>query len=142
MSSTLLSKYCHGHLIIASHHVEFSFICFPNFTSLSTEVVTTDKLFHTPCPLIIQWKAVFLTLINMPLIYYEACMLDFSEIEQNVRHRNAEKQQSAEARRRVSRARHGQREVVVHHAVTQVGGAVVETRVLTQVLLTFDTHIV
>ena len=78
----------------------------------------------------------------MPLIYYEACMLDFSEIEQNARHRNAEKQQSAEARRRVSRARHGQREVVVHHAVTQVGGAVVETRVLTQVLLTFDTHIV
>ena len=79
-------------------------------------------------------------LIYMPLIYYEACMLDFSEIEQNARHRNAEKQQSAEARRRVSRARHGQREVVVHHAVTQVGGAVVETRVLTQVLLTFGTH--
>ena len=78
----------------------------------------------------------------MPLIYYEACMLDFSEIEQNVRHRNAEKQQSAEARRRVSRARHGQREVVVHHAVTQVGGAVVETRVLTQVLLIYEPHIV
>ena len=78
----------------------------------------------------------------MPLIYYEACMLDFSEIEQNARHRNAEKQQSAEARRRVSRARHGQREVVVHHAVTQVGGAVVETRVLTQVLLTCEPHIV
>ena len=66
----------------------------------------------------------------------------FSDIEQNARHRNAEKQQSAEARRRVSRARHWQREIVVHHAVTQVGGAVVETRVLTQVLLTYEPHIV